>query len=58
MAASVFPLEDRHSLLKTSMAPLTFRNALEVLTNGDAPFPAIKSALSGAKRFIHMEYFP
>jgi len=57
MAASVFPWKTVISLLKTSMAPLTFRNALEVLTNGDATFSAIKNSLSEAERFIHMEYF-
>ncbi|MDR1732365.1 MAG: cardiolipin synthase [Synergistaceae bacterium] len=35
----------------------TFRNGVKILLNGIETFSAIKKALAGAQKYIHMEYF-
>ncbi len=44
-------------LLNNSKALLTRYNQVEVLDNGVETFPALFKALSGARKFIHLEYY-
>lgn len=44
-------------LLNNSKALLTRYNKVEILNNGSETFPAIFSALSKARKYIHLEYY-
>lgn len=44
-------------LLNNSKALLTRYNKVEILNNGAETFPAIFTALSKARKFIHLEYY-
>ena len=44
-------------LLNNSKALLTRYNKVDVLNNGKETFPAIFTALSKARRYIHLEYY-
>lgn len=54
-------LEDRLKMVKllshNQKSPLTLRNDLEVLYNGEVAFESIFKALQEAKDHIHLEYF-
>lgn len=44
-------------LLNNSKALLTRYNKVEILNNGEETFPAVFSALSEARKYIHLEYY-
>lgn len=44
-------------ILKDSMSPLTSKNALKLLINGEQKFPEVLNAIKSAKHHIHIEYY-
>lgn len=44
-------------LLKDSMSPLTSKNAVKLLINGEQKFPEVLNAIQEAKYHIHIEYY-
>jgi cardiolipin synthase len=44
-------------VLKDSMSPLTAKNAVKLLINGEQKFPEVLQAIKNAKRHIHIEYY-
>ncbi|WEK20622.1 MAG: cardiolipin synthase [Candidatus Pedobacter colombiensis] len=44
-------------LLKDSMSPLTAKNAVKLLINGEQKFPEVLKAIQEAKYHIHIEYY-
>lgn len=44
-------------LLKDSMSPLTAKNSLKLLVNGEHKFPEVLNAIKKAKNHIHIEYY-
>jgi len=44
-------------LLTDSLSPLTGNNKVKLLKNGEEKFPEVLTALSAAKRHIHLEYY-
>lgn len=44
-------------VLKDSMSPLTARNAVKLLVNGENKFPEVLRAIKQAKHHIHIEYY-
>jgi cardiolipin synthase len=44
-------------LLKDSMSPLTAKNSLKLLVNGENKFPEVLNAIKNAKNHIHIEYY-
>lgn len=44
-------------LLKDSMSPLTSKNAVKLLINGEDKFPEVLKAIQEAKHHIHIEYY-
>lgn len=44
-------------LLKDSMSPLTAKNSVKLLINGENKFPEVLSAIKNAKHHIHIEYY-
>jgi cardiolipin synthase A/B len=44
-------------LVNDSKLPISVNNKVEVLLNGEQKFPAMLSALEGARHHIHMEYY-
>ena len=44
-------------LLNDGMSPLTSRNSVRLLINGEKKFPEVLKALQGAKHHIHIEYY-
>lgn len=45
------------ALYSAGGSPLTLKNRLETLIDGDVTFESIKRELKAAKRFIHMQYY-
>lgn len=44
-------------LLRDSLSPLTIRNDVKLLINGEEKFPELFKALKSAKHHIHIEYY-
>ncbi|WP_449438631.1 phospholipase D-like domain-containing protein [Pedobacter steynii] len=44
-------------ILKDSMSPLTAKNSLKLLINGEQKFPEVINAIKSAKHHIHIEYY-
>ncbi|SMC59394.1 cardiolipin synthase [Pedobacter nyackensis] len=44
-------------VLKDSMSPLTAKNAVKLLINGENKFPEVIQAIQNAKHHIHIEYY-
>ncbi|WP_214227496.1 cardiolipin synthase [Pedobacter sp. B4-66] len=44
-------------ILKDSMSPLTAKNSLKLLINGEQKFPEVLTAIKNAKQHIHIEYY-
>lgn len=44
-------------ILKDSMSPLTAKNSLKLLINGEQKFPEVLTAIKDAKQHIHIEYY-
>lgn len=44
-------------VLKDSMSPLTSKNAVKLLVNGENKFPEVLQAIQNAKHHIHIEYY-
>ncbi|WP_316815559.1 cardiolipin synthase [Pedobacter nyackensis] len=44
-------------VLKDSMSPLTSKNAVKLLVNGENKFPEVLEAIQNAKHHIHIEYY-
>lgn len=44
-------------VLKDSMSPLTSKNAVKLLVNGENKFPEVLQAIHSAKHHIHIEYY-
>jgi cardiolipin synthase len=44
-------------VLNDSMSPLTSRNAVKLLVNGENKFPEVLQAIQNAKHHIHIEYY-
>lgn len=44
-------------LLKDSMSPLTAKNSVKLLINGEQKFPEVLQAIKNAKHHIHIEYY-
>lgn len=44
-------------VLKDSMSPLTAKNAVKLLLNGENKFPEVLDAIRNAKDHIHIEYY-
>lgn len=61
IAPSELPAEDNRELaimLKTALkSPLTRRNSVKLLINGEEKFPEVLEALRNAKHHIHIEYY-
>lgn len=44
-------------VLKDSMSPLTAKNAVKLLVNGEHKFPEVLQAIQNAKHHVHIEYY-
>lgn len=44
-------------VLKDSMSPLTSKNGIKLLINGENKFPEVLQAIKNAKHHIHIEYY-
>ena len=44
-------------VLKDSMSPLTSKNAVKLLVNGENKFPEVLKAIQNAKHHVHIEYY-
>lgn len=44
-------------VLKDSMSPLTAKNSVKLLVNGENKFPEVLNAIKNAKDHIHIEYY-
>ncbi len=44
-------------VLKDSMSPLTAKNSVKLLINGENKFPEVLNAIKNAKHHIHIEYY-
>lgn len=44
-------------VLKDSMSPLTSKNAVKLLVNGENKFPEVLQAIQQAKHHLHIEYY-
>jgi cardiolipin synthase A/B len=46
-----------YMLLKDTLSPLTGKNTVKLLVNGENKFPEVLSAIQSAKNHIHIEYY-
>jgi cardiolipin synthase len=56
-AAVISNKELAFMVLKDSMSPLTAKNAVKLLINGENKFPEVLDAIRNAKHHIHIEYY-